>query len=472
MKPWVKAVTSSTDEEVNRITSALPERVREGIQSDTASTDEEYQALRRRLYRIQLDETRARNGMMWPTLALGTGLALAGAAAAAVIFVPSTPTISHTSPSLAAGERITLSDELVAINDSITVTGLGDLQIDQIHEEGADLSLLDGEARFEVDPEGASRILNVTAGNVAIEVVGTVFRVDRDGNEVEVFVERGKVKVVSQDQTSLIATGEQWTSTRVPPAPAAEPTPQMVVSKPPAEESAVTQPAPKRTAQVEIEDAPALQTAPGAAAVDEEAVVDCNLTPWIAGCKPTIEVPNQLLQSPEARYEAMRAARSRMGSDATTARQLVQDANLFLDQFASSPLAIEVLAMRVEAAYFGSRASTTISFADAYLATAPKSHAAFSDVERWRRVATMRRVAFDEAQRDCKAADAHLADLIRIEQGYRKDQAIAWRGLCYHREGAFNKARGEFQKIGNESKLPSDLQRRIRQAWTDMRDAD
>lgn len=78
-----------------------------------------------------------------------------------------------------------------------------------------------GGARFEVthDP---SRAFRVDAGDVAVEVIGTTFTVERTADGVRVAVERGRVRVRAASTVELGA-GESGLFTAAPPAATAPP---------------------------------------------------------------------------------------------------------------------------------------------------------------------------------------------------------------------------------------------------------
>jgi transmembrane sensor len=65
-----------------------------------------------------------------------------------------------------------------------------------------------GAARFEVTPR-SNRLFEVDAGPVAVRVLGTIFSVDRSGQDVSVSVERGRVRVDSGDGSVVVAAGER-----------------------------------------------------------------------------------------------------------------------------------------------------------------------------------------------------------------------------------------------------------------------
>jgi hypothetical protein len=60
----------------------------------------------------------------------------------------------------------------------------------------------------------------VQAGEVRVEVVGTRFRVTRQGESARVAVQEGVVRVSARGQTVAVAAGESWPKAAAPVAPA------------------------------------------------------------------------------------------------------------------------------------------------------------------------------------------------------------------------------------------------------------
>jgi len=85
--------------------------------------------------------------------------------------------------------------------------------------EEVTLRLDSGSARFSVTPD-SERVFRVLAGNVAVQVLGTVFTVTREADRVLVSVERGRVRVTSPLGERELGVGE---SGQFSAAPAAEP---------------------------------------------------------------------------------------------------------------------------------------------------------------------------------------------------------------------------------------------------------
>ena len=89
-----------------------------------------------------------------------------------------------------------------------------------VTSEGVDVSLVRGAARFEVVPR-AGHHFRVWVGSLRVDVVGTVFTVERLVASVRVSVERGSVRVISKDGETLLAPG----SAEILPMPESAPAP-------------------------------------------------------------------------------------------------------------------------------------------------------------------------------------------------------------------------------------------------------
>ncbi len=92
-----------------------------------------------------------------------------------------------------------------------------------------------GEVACDVAHRRPGAPLIVQAGEVRVEVVGTRFRVTRQGEGARVAVLEGVVRVSSRGQTVAVRAGEAWPELKPPPAPAPE---VLAPSALPTEESA------------------------------------------------------------------------------------------------------------------------------------------------------------------------------------------------------------------------------------------
>lgn len=188
----------------------------------------------------------------WP-LALG-GLALAAAAVVAARVTPPREVTRSPGPLALASSRggVSLDAALreggargtpVALSDGSVIHLAPGTAVEALENTGARVQLLlrRGRARISVSPGGPRR-WSVEAGALSVEVVGTVFRVDRDGATVRVAVERGRVLVRGEavpDHVRALTVGESLQVTLAPVAeapalPPAAATPQAIPAPPPA----------------------------------------------------------------------------------------------------------------------------------------------------------------------------------------------------------------------------------------------
>lgn len=468
-KDWMKDATASDDDSVRRVNPSLPPFVMKGIREDSASTEEEALAFMRRLRRVpSTAPAHARLALLpW---ALGGGALLIGAAAVAAVTV---------GPSLIAPQEQQLTALHLepggshALSASITVSGLGDLSVDRLHDRGAEVSLVDGFARFEVDPGGEARDLVVHAAEVDVTVHGTVFTVQRRGDDVAVDVVRGQVEVTWDGQSTFVGAGESWTDDAVaaePVVPAAmEPEPGEVGT---AEPEPVVPAARPRAAGHARPDAVAshVVVAEGASEAlptpsEPVAEVDpCDEDPFSRACVSARRAQVRAL-SPEQRFEALSRAIVRVGQDPAVDRKIVDDCNTFLEQYGETGFADDVRAYRVRAAFHGDRASQVVKYADAYLVTAGEAHASHREVQRWRRIAGLRQAAMDGARTgQCADALPLLRELVGLESGVRREEAKAWTGLCALESGDAAAAERSLSDV-QEADLAPGLRARVREAW-------
>ncbi|MFK7930852.1 MAG: FecR domain-containing protein [Myxococcota bacterium] len=503
MNDWIKQATESTEDEVARMNPGLSQAVNLGIRLDTSSSDDEVHALQRRLR--QLEHSGGRAGLWWkPALLGGTALVAVTAAVAGVFVAPQV-----LNPVVEAGPTAMLlrPGSPQTLGPSIVVDGLGELSVERLHDQGADVLLVDGVAEFEVDPRGTARQLVVTAADVDVRVMGTVFTVQRLGDEVAVGVTRGKVGVTWRGEQIFLTAGQTWrkgegiaSASPVPMAPlvATAPAPSLdaelavvVDAEPGARIAPTVGPDVRSMPVVSSQGVGARPAAPsrastaapdGAIAEPNAALVTapiaspdadsdpCASDPFSDACRQARR-PSREAQSPKSRYEALLKAQSRLGSSGRTARQVVQDCNTFIDQHRDTEYAADVYAIRVEAAFFGERASQVVKYADAYLASVDGSHHRRSDVRRFRDVANLRQGALDAAQKgDYADALPLFRDLIGMESGTRREEAKAWRGICADAVGRQDEARQVLSTL-REEVLPVALRSRVREVWVGLTDA-
>ncbi len=212
---WVKEWTYSTDDEVESVHPAPPERLRKVLVDDTASTDEELLAFSRRLRTLQPPpETAAPS---WP-IYVGAGAALA---ATALLLVPALPPLPELGPlALEAEQRLELGDE-------IEVAGIGELTLTERQGEHYTVRLDGGMARFDAS-SGAE--LTVQAAQLIIEPLPGAARFDVQTFDslVHLDVRAGSLLVRQGTEQHRIGAGENWSSALAvasadfaPPAPLA-----------------------------------------------------------------------------------------------------------------------------------------------------------------------------------------------------------------------------------------------------------
>jgi transmembrane sensor len=103
-----------------------------------------------------------------------------------------------------------LSMPLLLLDDGTQVsatkpgTRLSELSVS---DHAVSVRLVEGSARFEVTPN-SRRTFTVSAADVTVSVLGTVFVVELDAQAVRVSVERGRVRVESRREQRELAAGE------------------------------------------------------------------------------------------------------------------------------------------------------------------------------------------------------------------------------------------------------------------------
>lgn len=190
---------------------------------------------------------RARQAWKW------IALPVAVAAVIAIVIVATRPrepaTIAQVEPSRVvsgdAPSAITFGDAHVALDADSAVT-LSD-------DAGSPTVLLErGAAWFSVAPRGSRPPFFVLAGDTTVRVIGTRFRVARDGERADVAVDHGTVEVTYRGGVVRVTDGQSWstlapTQVAVPapaPLPAAVPAPAPVPVTPPIGSASPPTPAP------------------------------------------------------------------------------------------------------------------------------------------------------------------------------------------------------------------------------------
>jgi hypothetical protein len=100
--------------------------------------------------------------------------------------------------------------QTLELGPSIRVSGLGEFTVEQADENGTQVRLHRGSARFDIDPSGAHRALTVLAAGTAVRVTGTQFIVHRLYDSVHVDVLRGSVEIERDGAFSVLAAGDTW----------------------------------------------------------------------------------------------------------------------------------------------------------------------------------------------------------------------------------------------------------------------
>jgi transmembrane sensor len=118
--------------------------------------------------------------------------------------------------------QVTVGDARITAGPhaALTVNEAGDAGVQVLIERGA--------IEFAVAPRGDRPPFVVLASDVRVEVIGTVFTVARDGEDVTVAVARGVVRVTRAGEEAHVAAGQSWPAKRaaapeLPPAAAAPP---------------------------------------------------------------------------------------------------------------------------------------------------------------------------------------------------------------------------------------------------------
>lgn len=140
---------------------------------------------------------------------------LAAAALLILAWPPAAPTALSTADGRPVETALTGSPEdarTVALSDASELTLTAGTEVEALESSSTRLALAlrRGRARFSVTPGGPRR-WTVDAGPVTVEVVGTIFTVERTETSVDVSVERGRVVVRGEgvpDGVRSLAAGE------------------------------------------------------------------------------------------------------------------------------------------------------------------------------------------------------------------------------------------------------------------------
>lgn len=183
---------------------------------DEARLDESWAAIEGRLH----ERGRPRRARAW-----GAAVAALAAAAAVALWVgwPSqSPWVGTTLATADEGAEVHLPE-----GSAVRAEARTELVRLLESEREVRLALREGAASFDV-VRNPDRLFAIEAGDVEVRVVGTAFRVARQGERVRVEVERGAVDVRRGDELVRLRAGERWEGdARLDEAPraAAQPVP-------------------------------------------------------------------------------------------------------------------------------------------------------------------------------------------------------------------------------------------------------
>ncbi len=123
---------------------------------------------------------------------------------------PSIVAQSDDTDTTTASSPFTMEEGGVALFDdgtrAVPTSASADLVVASITDERVSMRLGAGSARFEVTPD-RTREFEVVSGDVTVTVLGTVFDVSREGDEVRVDVTRGRVRVAGPHGEKILTKG-------------------------------------------------------------------------------------------------------------------------------------------------------------------------------------------------------------------------------------------------------------------------
>jgi hypothetical protein len=154
----------------------------------------------------------------WQPWAFAGGLALAAAAAVAFVALRPTsegPAVASHDAGVAAPSRVVALDAPTEVSfgeATITVDAESAVTMHGSAATGVLIVLERGAAEFEVAPRHGRPAFQVQAGEVAVRVIGTRFKVSRSGDAARVDVSEGHVEVVARGRRVQVRAGESWSS--------------------------------------------------------------------------------------------------------------------------------------------------------------------------------------------------------------------------------------------------------------------
>lgn len=190
----------------------------------------------------------------------------------------------------------------------VDLAPLTELEARRVEAEAVELDLRRGRASFDVS-HNPKRKFRVHAGDVTVSVLGTRFSVTRDGQRVDVAVERGKVAVDDGVGVVFLLPGERWSGGMNRGAVA--PSVSLNNDVPPSEAEAQSSGVPRRTGE-------ALPSA-------DEAITEVLSNPDSASATAGASSPLELPETSRAKqlFDASREARR--SGDSRRAAQLLQE---------------------------------------------------------------------------------------------------------------------------------------------------
>ncbi len=106
-----------------------------------------------------------------------------------------------------------------------------DSALEMVRDGAQPTALLEkGAAWFSVAPRGDRPAFEVRAGDTIVRVIGTRFRVARDGERADVTVDHGSVEVRYRGRALRVTDGQSWSSSKpaeVVPTTATQPEPEI-----------------------------------------------------------------------------------------------------------------------------------------------------------------------------------------------------------------------------------------------------
>lgn len=229
---WIVDSSRPTPVEVESLQHPVAPEVLAEVRRVSAPTEDEVQRLLR-ARRAVMPAPEA--GRAWGRWALAATACAAAAAVWVALPAAGPDPLPYGAIEVALAAPVALGEaQVIELGPSIDVSGAAQLRVDQADIQGTRVAVLDGTARFDVDPAGAYRALVVSAGGVEVEVKGTIFDVGYVDGRVHVGVERGRVEVREGGRAFFLTAGEHWASAEIAAAqtPSLEPAIPLAITAP------------------------------------------------------------------------------------------------------------------------------------------------------------------------------------------------------------------------------------------------